>query len=221
MATPAVHAQDNPKRGGEIYRACAACHSLQSGVHLSGPSLADMWSKRAGTAEGFLRYSQALKSQDIAWDENTLNAWLADPKAMVPGNYMTFRGIRGDRDRGDLIAFLKLAMSTGGTAAVIDKELISADLAEGQRPEPLSAAAPQQQVTALRHCRDTYFVTTADGTETPYWEMNVRLKTDTSKTGPLPGKPVIVGAGMMGDRVSIIFANPGEIATTLTSTCGV
>jgi cytochrome c len=179
-----------------------------------------MWGKRAGAADGFLRYSQALKALDMTWDENTLNAWLADPKAMVPGNYMTFRGIRSNQDRGDLIAFLKRAMATRGTKAVIDQGLISADMAEGQRPEPLSSAGPQQQVTRLRHCRDTYFVTTADGRETPYWEMNVRLKTDTSERGPPPGKPVVVGSGMMGDRVSIVFADPREIATTVKNSCG-
>ena len=214
-----AHAEDNPKHGGEVYRACAACHSLQPGVHLSGPSLANMWGKKSGTVEGFVRYSKALKSQDITWDENTLNAWLADPKAMVPGNYMIIRGLRNNRDRGDLIAFLKLAMAAGGAKSVIDKGLITADAAEGQRPEPLASVGSDQQVTGLRHCRDSYFVTTADGTETPFWEMNLRLKTDTSKTGPPSGKPVIVRAGMMGDRVSIIFADPAEIAATLKSQC--
>jgi cytochrome c len=219
MAAPSARAEDNPKRGAEMYRACAACHSLQPGVHLTGPSLAELWGKRAGAAEGFLRYSQALKAADITWDENTLNAWLADPKAMVPGNYMSFRGIRGNRDRGDLIAFLRIAMAAGGTKAVIDKGLISADTAEGQRPEPLGSAGPHRQITGLRHCRDTYFVTTADGRVRPYWEMNVRLKIDTSDRGPPPGKPVIVGSGMMGDRVSIVFADPREIASTIKDSC--
>jgi len=219
VAVPLAQADDNPKRGGEVYGVCAACHSLLPGVHLTGPSLADLWGKKATSAEGFVRYSKALRSQDFTWDENTLNAWLADPKAMVPGNYMTFRGIRNDRDRGDMIAFLKLAMAPGGAKAVIDKGLITADGAEGQTPENLSSAGPKQQVTKLRHCRDTYFVTTADGTETPYWEMNVRLKTDTSRFGPSSGKPVITRSGMMGDRVSIVFSSSAEIAATVKSKC--
>lgn len=218
-SVPLAQADDNPKHGAEVYRVCSACHSLQPGVHLTGPSLADMSGKKAASAEGFVRYSKALKSQDLAWDENTLNAWLADPKAMVPGSSMTFRGIRNDRDRGDLIAFLKLAMATGGAKAVIDKGLITADGAEGQVPEDLSAAGPNQQVAGLRHCRDTYFVTTADGTETPHWEMNVRLKTDTSKFGPPSGKPVITRSGMMGDRVSIVFSNAAEIAAAVKTKC--
>ena len=219
MTAQPAQADGNPKRGGEVYRMCAACHSLQQGIHLTGPSLADMWGKKAASAEGFVRYSKVFKSQDFTWDETTLNAWLADPKVMVPGNYMTFRGLQKDRDRADLIAFLKLAMAPGGTKAVVGTGLITADAAEGQTPEDLSSVGPKQQVTGLKHCRDTYFVTTADGTETPYWEMNVRLKTDTSKFGPPSGKPAITRSGMMGDRVSIVFSSAAEIAATVKSKC--
>ena len=102
---------------------------------------------------------------------------------------------------------------------MVEKGLIDADTATGQRPEPLRDAGPAQQVTAIRHCHGTYIVTTADGGERPYWEMNLRLKTDTASTGPKPGHPIIVGAGMMGDRVSIIFADPSEIGATVKSRC--
>jgi len=60
-------------------------------------------------------------------------------------------------------------------------------------------------------CGDTYTVETADGKKQRVWEFNLRFKTDSSKDGPLPGKPVIVGAGMQGDRASVVFAGPAEI----------
>jgi cytochrome c len=214
-----AHADDNPKRGGEVYRACAGCHSLEPGVHLTGPSLADLWGKKAGKLEDFARYSKVLKAADLVWDENTLNAWLAHPDKLVPGNYMVFRGITDNKARGDLIAFLKEALAPGGAKSVVEKGLINKQTAMGQRPEPLRDAGSDQQVTAIRHCHGTYFVTTADGKERPHWEMNVRLKTDTASTGPRPHHPVIVGAGMMGDRVSIVFADPAEIAATVKSQC--
>jgi cytochrome c len=214
-----ANAQDNLQRGAKVYRTCAACHSLKPSVHLTGPSLADLWGRKAGTVDGFVRTSKALKAADITWDENTLNAWLANPQAMVPGNYMTFRGIKDDKARGDLLAFLRLAMAPGGGQAVVEQRLITAETAEGQVPEPIASVGPEQQVTAIRHCRDTYFITTANGAETPYWELNVRLKTDTGKTGPQPGKPVLLPAGMQGDRVSIIFADPAEIGATVRSKC--
>ncbi len=72
---------------------------------------------------------------------------------------------------------------------------------------------------AIRKCADTYFVKTANGLERPYWEMNVRLKTDTSERGPQDGGPVLTYAGMQGDRVSIIFANTGQIARFVQEKC--
>jgi cytochrome c len=218
-AAGAANADGDVKAGAKNYRSCAACHSLEPGVHLTGPSLANLWSKRAASVEDFARYSKALKASNIVWDENTLNAWLAYPERLVPENYMVFRGIEDNKARGDLIAFLKEAMVPGGAKSVVDKGLIRKETAMGQRPEPLRDAGPDQQVSAIRHCQATYFITTADGKERPYWEMNVRLKTDTASTGPKPGHPVLVGAGMMGDRVSIIFADPTEIATTVKSQC--
>ena len=212
-------ADDDPKAGGKSYRACVACHSLEPGVHLTGPSLAGLWGKKAGTVHDFGRYSKQLKAADLVWDENSLNAWLAHPDKLVPGNYMVFRGIMDNKARGDLIAFLKEALAAGGAKSVVEKGLIDANAAMGQRPEPLRDVGPSQQVTAIRHCHGTYVVTTADGGERPYWEMNLRLKTDTASTGPKPGHPVIVGAGMMGDRVSIIFADPSEIGATVKGQC--
>jgi cytochrome c len=151
-----ANADGDPKAGAKNYRACAACHSLEPGVHLTGPSLADLWGKKVGTLQDFVRYSKALKSSDLVWDEDTLNAWLADPEKLVPGNYMIFRGIRDNKARGDLIAFLKEAMVPGGAKSVVKRGLITKETVTGQRPEPLRDVAADQQVTAVRHCRATY-----------------------------------------------------------------
>jgi cytochrome c len=43
-------------------------------------------------------------------------------------------------------------------------------------------------------------------------EANLRFKVDSRDSGPLPGKPVILATGMMGDRASVIFASPTEIS---------
>ena len=55
------------------------------------------------------RYSMALKNAAIVWDEKTLDAWLANPRKLVPGNRMLFRGLRKGEHREDVIAFLKQA----------------------------------------------------------------------------------------------------------------
>jgi cytochrome c len=219
MATAPAQLEGDPKRGGQIYRACTACHSLQKDTHLTGPSLADLWGKKAGSIGSFKRYSSPLKASEIVWDENTLNAWLADPGALVPDNFMTFRGINDDKARVDLIAFLHLALVPGGAAAVVKQGLLDDRFANGQIPAPLSKAGPDQQVTAIRKCADTYFIKTANGREQPFWEMNVRLKTDTSESGPLNGGPKLAYAGMQGDRVSIVFSNTGQITSIIKEEC--
>ena len=170
-------------------------------------------------ASGFNRYSEVLKKADFTWDEDALNAWLADPQALVPGTYMIFRGIEDDRARGDLIAFLRKATAPRGDEAVVAQGLVPQEYAGGQMPEPLKNAPPAQQVTAVRHCGDSYFVTTADGIEVPVWEMNLRLKVDTRSTGPEPGKPVIAGGGMMGDRASLVFSSVAELTSFVVEKC--
>src|SRR5439155_23463223 len=85
--------------------------------------------------------------------------------------------------------------------------------------EDLKKAPPQGEVTAINHCGDTHTVKTADGKVNKVWEFNLRFKTDSSELGPRSGKPVIVGAGMQGDRASIVFASPGEISAFIHTDC--
>lgn len=216
---PRAQIDGDAKRGAEHYRACVACHSLEAGTHLTGPSLAGLWGQEAGQADDFIRYSRGLSSADFTWDQTTLDAWLADPRAMIPDTYMMFRGISDDQARADLVAFLAIAMASGGAKAVVERGLAPAEYVRGQKPDPLKSVPPHAQVTKIRHCGDSYFVTTADGVETPYWELNVRLKLDTGETGPEPGKPVIVGSGMMGDRVSVVFARLEELVRFILEAC--
>jgi cytochrome c len=210
---------DMAKKGAAAYRLCAACHSLQPGVHLSGPSLAGLWGKRAATVADYRRYTEALKSAEFSWDEITLNAWVADPQAMVPGTTMVFRGIERDETRANLIAFLRLALAPGGSAKVVADGLIPKSLADGQIPPDLSSVGPNQRIKAIRHCRDAYYVTTVDGAEFPFWETNVRIKTDTSRRGPKAGEPVLLRSGMQGDRVSVVFSSLAEISRLVAEKC--
>ena len=134
LATTGVaHADGSPQRGAMVYRACAACHSLEAGMHLTGPSLADVWGKKVASVADFPRYSKALKVQEFFWDETTLNAWIANPAEFVADSRMTFRGIEDEKTRGDLIAFLRLAMAPGGAKAVIAQRLVPGRV--GARPD--------------------------------------------------------------------------------------
>lgn len=205
-AAPALGAGD-PQRGAAAFGNCAACHSLEPGRNLTGPSLGGIWGRKAGSVESFLRYSPALKKSGVVWNGPALDAWLRNPAALVPGNYMGFAGLPHDRVRGDLIAYLKAA-------------------SEGKAPRPRTQALPNLKtapagnvVASLRHCRDSYFVTLASGETRPFWEFNLRFKTDTGPGGPAPGRPVMVGQGMGGDRAQIVFPAPGDISPFIKEAC--
>ena len=93
LGSTEVIAAGDPENGVRAFRACGACHSLEPGRHKTGPSLAGVLGRKAGTVEGFRRYSPALKGADVVWNEATLDAWIADPQAFLPGNRMIFRGL--------------------------------------------------------------------------------------------------------------------------------
>lgn len=226
LASPTARAQqDSITRGEHDFRVCAACHSLETDRNMTGPSLANLWGRKAGSLPSFDRYSDALKASAIIWDDRSLDAWLTDPARMVPDNEMPFEGIKDSRVRADLLAFLKEATKPGAAPERTAQNRMNGmggmmgGMMGGGRAPNLKALDPTQRVTGISHCRDTYRVTTADGKTRPYWERNLRLKTDSSQDGPQSGAPAIVSAGMMGDRADVIFAAPSEISKTIEDHC--
>ena len=212
-----ARATGDPVRGATTFQACAACHSTTSGDHMTGPSLAKIWQRKAGAVAGFSRYSEAMNHVDLVWTDGTLDRWLANPDKLVPGTSMTFPGLREDKARQDVIAYLK-AVSEGKAPARESRGGGMMMNLQGAK-EDLKKAPPEGRVTAISNCGDTYTVKTADGKVNKVWEFNLRFKTDASELGPQSGKPVIVGAGMQGDRASIVFASPGEISAFIHSEC--
>jgi cytochrome c len=92
-------------RGAKVYQDCMICHSLDQNE--IGPRHRDVFGRKAGSVAGYA-YSAALKAANIVWNETTLDKWLSDPSAMVPGTKMTF-SLDDAQDRTDVIAFLKAA----------------------------------------------------------------------------------------------------------------
>jgi cytochrome c len=213
--------EGDPTKGERAFGVCAACHSLEPDRNMTGPSLADLWKRKAGTLASFPRYSPALKLSNVIWDDRTLNEWLKDPQHVVPGNTMTFAGIPSAQQRADLLAFLKDATrpghsppgqrggQTGGMAGMMG----------GNAVPNLKKLDPEDRVQAISHCGDTYRVTTADGKTRDFWERNLRFKTDVSEDGPQSDAPAIVGAGMVGDRADVIFSTPEEISRFIHHEC--
>jgi len=84
---------------------CAICHSIQAGKNMIGPSLFGVVGRKSGSVPGF-HYSPANQSDNLTWDEATLDKYLQSPKTLVPGTTMTFAGLKDDTKRADLIAYL-------------------------------------------------------------------------------------------------------------------
>ncbi|MCC5994861.1 MAG: cytochrome c family protein [Oceanicaulis sp.] len=99
----------NRANGERLWRRCQSCHTVnEGGRHMVGPNLYAMFGQQAGGAEGF-RYSNALQEADFVWTAVELDEWLANPRTFLPGNRMSFAGLRNESDRNDLIAWLAVA----------------------------------------------------------------------------------------------------------------
>jgi nitrite reductase (NO-forming) len=131
-AAPGAAGLQGNAAGRQVFKKCQACHSLEPGKTILGPSLAGIVGRKSAAADASFNYSPALKQAALTWDAATLDAYLTDPQKVVSGNRMPFPGLKTDRDRKDVIAFL------AAPAAPTD-----APAAANSRAASTSAAAPQ------------------------------------------------------------------------------
>ncbi|MDD9912008.1 MAG: cytochrome c family protein [Alphaproteobacteria bacterium] len=95
------------KKGAKIAGKCKACHTFdQGGKHRTGPNLWASYGDATAGKEGFA-YSPAMAGMNGTWDDDTLHAFLENPRGYVSGTKMQFNGIKKPKDRADLIAWLK------------------------------------------------------------------------------------------------------------------
>jgi cytochrome c len=105
-AAETVLAPDAVKRGRELFAACAVCHTTEMDRPNPGPDLRGVIGRRAGAFPGF-RFSRAMRTSQRVWSAESLDEFLADPQAAVPGNTMPSPGMPDERRRSDLIEYLK------------------------------------------------------------------------------------------------------------------
>lgn len=101
----------NAENGEKVFRQCAACHQVGAGAkHRIGPHLNGVFDRRAGTIEGYGSYSSGLLragADGLVWTLDKLDAYLENPKALVSGTRMNFRGLKDSADRDDVLAYLR------------------------------------------------------------------------------------------------------------------
>src|SRR6202040_117463 len=92
--------------GKAAFKKCALCHTTDAGKNKIGPSLFGVVGRKAGSVDNF-NYSEAMKKFEHTWNPETLDSYLADPRAVVPGTKMIFPGIKDEAERDDVIAYLE------------------------------------------------------------------------------------------------------------------
>lgn len=108
MASP-VLAEGDPAKGERLFNRCKACHTIEKGgADRQGPNLHGVFGRTAGTKEGY-NYSKAMKASGVVWDNDSLDAYITNPRAFIPGNKMIFAGLKSEAQRADLLAYLAQA----------------------------------------------------------------------------------------------------------------
>ncbi|WP_409433782.1 c-type cytochrome [Litorimonas sp. RW-G-Af-16] len=103
------------ERGRIMFKRCQACHTLnEGGKNKVGPNLWNVYGATAGAKDGFA-YSKAMAASGVVWTEETMDAYIAKPREFMPGNRMSFVGIKKAEDRAALQEYLR-AKTTPATA---------------------------------------------------------------------------------------------------------
>lgn len=119
VAGTPVQAAGDVKKGKKVFAKCKACHKTVAGKKSVGPNLNGLFGRTAGTLAKF-KYSKDMKAagaKGLVWNEETLFTYLKNPKPFV-GSFigkkkaktrMVFKGLKKEKDRANLIAYLKEA----------------------------------------------------------------------------------------------------------------
>src|ERR1700750_1440727 len=92
--------------GEASFKKCLACHSIGEGAkNKVGPVLNGLDGRKSGTAADY-SYSDANKNSGITWGKDQFLEYITDPKAKIPGTKMIFPGIKNEKERGDLWAYI-------------------------------------------------------------------------------------------------------------------
>jgi len=102
-----IAAAGDAAKGAKIFKKCKSCHTAdEGGKNKSGPNLFGVVGRAAASVEGY-KYSKAMKASGLTWDAATLNSFLKKPKKFVKKTKMSFAGIKKEKQRADLIAYLE------------------------------------------------------------------------------------------------------------------
>jgi len=95
------------KKGADVFaEECGDCHSTVAGKNKKGPTLNGIFGRKAGSVADFSGYSEAMKQSGITWAADKVDAYIAQPRKVVPGGKMKYDGLGDAASRADVIAYL-------------------------------------------------------------------------------------------------------------------
>lgn len=106
LTAGAARAEGDADAGKAVFGKCAACHSPNAGENKLGPSLHGVVGRHSHSLDGY-NYSDAMKGYDVTWDAATLDHYLENPRGVVQGTRMIFPGLKDEKDRQNVIAYLE------------------------------------------------------------------------------------------------------------------
>ena len=97
-------------KGARVFKKCQACHQVGANAKdRVGPHMNEVFGRPAASHDGY-KYSDGLKRaavEGLVWDLEHLDAYLENPKSLVSGTRMNFRGLTDAEDRANVLAFLR------------------------------------------------------------------------------------------------------------------
>jgi cytochrome c len=107
VLAPGASAAGDASAGEAVFKKnCAVCHTTEPEKNKIGPSLHGVFGRHSASIANF-QYSEGMKKVDTTWDEKSLDAYLTNPRGMVPGGKMIFPGLKSEQDRQNVISYLE------------------------------------------------------------------------------------------------------------------
>ena len=110
MAGSTEYEAGSAKKGATLFKTrCLQCHTIEKGgPNKVGPNLHGIFGRYSGQVEGF-SYTDANIKKHVLWDEQSMSDYLTNPKKYIPGTKMAFGGLKKQKDKNDLITYMKSA----------------------------------------------------------------------------------------------------------------
>ena len=111
LLSPAISQQSfaagDPKKGANVFaEECGDCHSVTPGKNKKGPGLYGVVGRNAASVPDFSGYSDGIKQSGITWSTDKIDAYITQPRKIVPGGKMKYDGLDDAGARSDVIAYL-------------------------------------------------------------------------------------------------------------------